>query len=384
MVVTAVWMMMASAAPAASSEPDRQTNFVCGKPGIFADQATGCQVFHFCQDDGRMDSFFCPNQTLFNQQFFVCDWYYNVDCSIANQFFHLNDALYLYEAEDTLSRAIQPALKISQDEILAGSASQVTSHSATQPAKTQLDAGPAPGQAIVVDGNSPLLTAASQPQTKVTSNDIATDPYNDPSSDPEPAAYYSQAGLYDPLTDPYTDPEPAGYYAGANSVYSDPSSDPEPASYNTPVLTSYSDSANSVYSDPSSDPEPAYFSDPYTDPEPAYFSDPYTDPEPASYTPVLTSYSNDPLTDPEPVYASNSDPYTDPEPPAYYDSSDPEPYAVNYQGYDPEPAAAYQQPVVYSNSKLYDGVLPTYQGGDLLLVDQSDPEPSADPEYTPY
>ena len=32
------------------------------------------QVFHYCQPDGRMDSFFCPNLTLFNQQYFVCDW----------------------------------------------------------------------------------------------------------------------------------------------------------------------------------------------------------------------------------------------------------------------------------------------------------------------
>ena len=32
------------------------------------------QVFHYCQPGGRVDSFFCPNLTLFNQQYFVCDW----------------------------------------------------------------------------------------------------------------------------------------------------------------------------------------------------------------------------------------------------------------------------------------------------------------------
>ena len=284
---------------------------------------------------------------------------------------------------------------------MKGSASQVASHSASSLlAKTQLDAGPS-SQTIVVDGNS-ALPASAQPLTSRVTNDNTNYDPADPSSDPEPPAYYN---------DPY--------FAGVNSVYSDPSTDPEPASYSPVLTTSYSDpSANSVYSDPSSDPEPAYTSDPYSDPEPAsytpvltsysgpavnsvysdpssdlysdpepvYSSDPYTDPEPASYTPVLTSYANDPATDPEPpsFYSPSSDPYSDPEPPAYYDSSDPEPYNVNYQGYDPEPAAAYQQPVVYSNSKLYDGdqyVLPTYQSSAL---DQSDPEPSVDPEYAPY
>ena len=48
--------------------------------GIYADQETGCQVFHICQDGGRMDSFFCPNLTLFNQRFFVCDWWADSCC----------------------------------------------------------------------------------------------------------------------------------------------------------------------------------------------------------------------------------------------------------------------------------------------------------------
>ncbi|KAG7160699.1 U-scoloptoxin(01)-Er1a-like 15 [Homarus americanus] len=50
----------------------------------------GYQVFHICQADGRSDSFLCPNGTIFNQQFFVCDWWYNFDCSTAPQFYGLN------------------------------------------------------------------------------------------------------------------------------------------------------------------------------------------------------------------------------------------------------------------------------------------------------
>ena len=29
-------------------------------------------------------SFLCPNGTLFQQQYFICDWWFNVDCSLVN------------------------------------------------------------------------------------------------------------------------------------------------------------------------------------------------------------------------------------------------------------------------------------------------------------
>ena len=38
-------------------------------------------------------SFLCPNGTLFNQQYFVCDWWFNVDCAATEQFYSLNDEL---------------------------------------------------------------------------------------------------------------------------------------------------------------------------------------------------------------------------------------------------------------------------------------------------
>ncbi|CAG0884386.1 unnamed protein product [Cyprideis torosa] len=51
-------------------------------------------VFHICQLDQRQDSFICPNGTLFNQEFFVCDWAYNVRCDRAQQYYVLNADLY--------------------------------------------------------------------------------------------------------------------------------------------------------------------------------------------------------------------------------------------------------------------------------------------------
>ena len=79
--------------PILASVPD--TGFSCQDqdlPGYYADLAeeAGCQVFHICQFDGRQDSFLCPNGTIFNQQYFVCDWWFNVDCQANAQFFGLN------------------------------------------------------------------------------------------------------------------------------------------------------------------------------------------------------------------------------------------------------------------------------------------------------
>ena len=47
-----------------------------------------------CQPNGVADSFLCPNGTMFNQQYFVCDWWYNVDCGAQPSFYGLNEFIY--------------------------------------------------------------------------------------------------------------------------------------------------------------------------------------------------------------------------------------------------------------------------------------------------
>ena len=72
------------------------TSFSCADQqtgGYFADTEAQCQVFHICLNGINLGSFLCPNQTLFNQQYFVCDWWYNVDCSLAPQSYGLNAAI---------------------------------------------------------------------------------------------------------------------------------------------------------------------------------------------------------------------------------------------------------------------------------------------------
>jgi len=73
-----------------------ETQFDCNEQieGYYADTDADCQAFHICAPDGSSSllkySFLCPNGTLFNQQYFICDWWFNVDCSQAPTFYSLN------------------------------------------------------------------------------------------------------------------------------------------------------------------------------------------------------------------------------------------------------------------------------------------------------
>ncbi|XP_063597297.1 U-scoloptoxin(01)-Cw1a-like [Penaeus indicus] len=69
-----------------------ETSFSCvDRPyGYYADIEANCQVFHICLNN-NIWSFLCPNQTLFNQEYFVCDHATNVDCSLAESLYNLND-----------------------------------------------------------------------------------------------------------------------------------------------------------------------------------------------------------------------------------------------------------------------------------------------------
>merc|ERR1712123_509331 len=73
-----------------------ETAFACDGQvdgGYYADSEAECQVFHICTADGAGGlakySFLCPNGTLFNQNYFVCDWWFNFDCSTAEELYSL-------------------------------------------------------------------------------------------------------------------------------------------------------------------------------------------------------------------------------------------------------------------------------------------------------
>merc|ERR1711936_567256 len=82
--------------PIYAQVPD--TSFICDglvEGGYYADPETECQVFHICGNDGNGGltkySFLCPNGTIFQQQYFVCDWWFNVDCSLTESLYSIND-----------------------------------------------------------------------------------------------------------------------------------------------------------------------------------------------------------------------------------------------------------------------------------------------------
>merc|ERR1712179_629774 len=75
-----------------------ETGFACEGQvdgGYYADGEAECQVFHICTADGAGGlakySFLCPNGTIFNQNYFICDWWFNFDCAEAENLYSLND-----------------------------------------------------------------------------------------------------------------------------------------------------------------------------------------------------------------------------------------------------------------------------------------------------
>ena len=76
------------------------TSFSCDgqvNGGYYGDPEAECQVFHICTQDGAGGlskySFLCPNGTVFNQEYFICDWWFNFDCSEAEGLYSLNEEI---------------------------------------------------------------------------------------------------------------------------------------------------------------------------------------------------------------------------------------------------------------------------------------------------
>lgn len=75
-----------------------ETAFLCDGQvdgGYYADPEADCQAFHICTADGQGGlskySFLCPNGTIFNQNYFICDWWFNFDCAEAEELWSLNE-----------------------------------------------------------------------------------------------------------------------------------------------------------------------------------------------------------------------------------------------------------------------------------------------------
>jgi len=77
-----------------------ESGFLCDGQvdgGYYADPEAECQAFHICTADGAGGlakySFLCPNGTILNQNYFICDWWFNFDCAQAEELYSLNDEI---------------------------------------------------------------------------------------------------------------------------------------------------------------------------------------------------------------------------------------------------------------------------------------------------
>merc|ERR1712106_1032417 len=61
------------------------TNFDCRSkpyPGRhYADAEAGCEIYHYCHDDGKQDTFQCGYGTIFNEYIGTCDFKNSVQCA---------------------------------------------------------------------------------------------------------------------------------------------------------------------------------------------------------------------------------------------------------------------------------------------------------------
>uniref|UniRef100_A0A0P4W2L5 Chitin-binding type-2 domain-containing protein n=1 Tax=Scylla olivacea TaxID=85551 RepID=A0A0P4W2L5_SCYOL len=95
--------------PLLGAIPDTPFRCLGHSAGYYADPDTGCQVYHMCDSLERQYSYLCPNYTLFNQKFMVCDHWYMVNCSSSPTFYHLNSHI----GEGRSSLSIQPVATLS-------------------------------------------------------------------------------------------------------------------------------------------------------------------------------------------------------------------------------------------------------------------------------
>merc|ERR1712083_50948 len=105
--------------------------------GYYADPEAECQVFHICTADGQGGlskySFLCPNGTIFNQNYFICDWWFNFDCAEAEGLYSLNDDIAAERAEiDAAASDDVAAYGAPADDYAAGTEAPVEGYEAVR------------------------------------------------------------------------------------------------------------------------------------------------------------------------------------------------------------------------------------------------------------
>ncbi|XP_017109997.2 uncharacterized protein ckd [Drosophila bipectinata] len=68
--------------------------------GFYADMEYNCQIFHMCDEEGNRIPHLCANETSFNQEYRICDWDYNFNCTESPKWFYLNELTYATDPPD--------------------------------------------------------------------------------------------------------------------------------------------------------------------------------------------------------------------------------------------------------------------------------------------
>uniref|UniRef100_T1GE91 Chitin-binding type-2 domain-containing protein n=1 Tax=Megaselia scalaris TaxID=36166 RepID=T1GE91_MEGSC len=68
--------------------------------GFYADMDYNCQIFHMCDEEGNRIPHLCANETSFNQEYRICDWDYNFNCTESPKWFYLNELTYATESPE--------------------------------------------------------------------------------------------------------------------------------------------------------------------------------------------------------------------------------------------------------------------------------------------
>lgn len=102
-----------------------ETEFSCEgqvNGGYYADSEAQCQVFHICAANAEGGlakySFLCPNGTIFNQEYFICDWWFNVDCSEAEALAAERNAAIASEREAADARLAEENLAADESAVI--------------------------------------------------------------------------------------------------------------------------------------------------------------------------------------------------------------------------------------------------------------------------
>ena len=87
-------------------------------------------MFHICTADGEGGlskySFLCPNGTIFNQNYFICDWWFNFDCAEAESLYARNDEIRAEQEANIGATSDEGSVPVYEDNLNGGDTDYAT------------------------------------------------------------------------------------------------------------------------------------------------------------------------------------------------------------------------------------------------------------------